>query len=63
MIDFLHQLQQATGFAGGKTHPGEPVQVAPRQVGKQPSLVFAVRHLAGDQQEQIFRFHTGLVVR
>jgi hypothetical protein len=61
VIDFLHQGQQATQFAMGKTLAGEPVQVGARQVGNDSTLVFAEGHLPGDQQFEFFRVHRRVV--
>lgn len=57
MVDLPHQRQQTTDFSRWKTFTSEPVQVIPRQIGKQSALVFAKRHRPGNQQEQVVRFH------
>ena len=44
MIQFLHQRQQTTDFAGWKTDAGKPVKVT-GQIGNQAAFVLAVgRH-------------------
>src|SRR3990167_7416887 len=60
VIDFLHQLEQPADLACGEALAGEPVEVAPRQVGDQAALIFAERHFAGHQQLQVFGFHWAL---
>lgn len=57
VIDFLHQRQQPTEFAMGKAFTGKPIQVLAGQVREDAPLVFAVGHLAGDQQLEFFRVH------
>ena len=60
MIDLLHQRQQPTDFPPGETFAGKPVEVVTWQIGEQAAFVFAERHLAGYQQQQVFRFHRRL---
>ncbi len=57
MVDLVHQRQQPSQLPRRKPFACEPRQVIPWQVGNDPSLVFAKRHAAGNQQFKHFRFH------
>ena len=57
MVDLLHQREQLTQLALGKTRAGEPVELVARQIGDQSILVLAVRHTAGHQELQRFGVH------
>lgn len=61
MVDLLHQGQQASDFALGKSLARKPVEIISGQVGNQAALVFAVRHDAGDEELEVFGGHGGVV--
>jgi uncharacterized protein len=62
VIKLVHQRDQLAEFAGWKAFARKPAQIVAGQVGQQPSLVLPVRHLAGDEQLQVFGVHSRVKV-
>jgi phenylalanyl-tRNA synthetase alpha subunit len=59
MVELVHQGQQLAQFAARKAFAREPAEIVTGQVGNFPALVFPIRHVARQQQLQVFGFHRG----